>query len=147
MGAPCSITCVLCSDLPLYLSLESEYHSSHVLKFPFICVSRMWVPLASLNSFYVLTYLQDVSAPCLLTFSLNPNLSICLCSLESECPSLRFLQCSDLSVPLHSLESECPHLLGFFPFHNLTNYLHSSVCECPHLLGSFHSNCPLVCAL
>ena len=96
VSAPCWFAFVLWPDLSLCLGspvgeCPSLAHINSLFWLVFVsALSRMWVPLAGLHSFYVLTCLcflalQDVSAPCLLTFSLCPNLSICLSFLGCEC--------------------------------------------------------------
>ena len=182
MSAPYSLRVLLCPNLSIHSCyLGSEY----LLHFAFLLcpnlsvhfmLSRKWVPLAHIDSFYVLTCpsvcaLQEVSTPCLLRFLLCPNMSVCLhsslwvplaCSDSFFCPNLS-LNLS-LWVPFTHLDSfyvltcsfiyclqevSASHLSKFLSCPNLSICLCSSVCKCPLLSSHFFSvlRCLSICAL
>ena len=117
VSTPGSLAFLLCPDLflPMCSSvgeclLLAYIHYSDVSS---SMLSSLWVALHCSLSLAFLTChflcaLQSVSGPSLLTFSCLPNLSLILCSSDSECPPLlAFFWCPDLFIYLHSPASEC----------------------------------------
>ena len=131
VSGPCSVVFVPCPDLSLPLLspdcgclLLGHFLSMSWLISP-SAISREWVPLAPLLSFYVLTCpslccLQEVSGPYSVAFFSCPNLSLPLPSPVCECLLLdHFLSISWL-ISLSAVSREWVPLAQLLPFCVLT---------------------------